>query len=365
MRRLYLLAALPVLASCTGITEPGAGPVSGTWVSVSAGGAHTCALDSKGRVACWGANDRGQAGTGAGGDWVQSPTYVASGITFASVSAGGRHTCGLDGKGQVWCWGANDMGQLGDGTFSDRSTPVRVQAPDTFTQVSAGWDHTCAVSRGGTILCWGDNVQGQAGIGQATQNPVPPTAVRSSVSFSEVSAGRVHTCAIATTGSAFCWGANGDGVLGEGTLIDSPLPTLVVGAHTFVDIVAGDTDSCAMDAEGMGWCWGPNSYGQVTAGSMTIVGTPGPRSPVALVSLGVGDSWTCALAAAGYVTCWGVRWDDPQGTNYPVDRAGWQPSALAGKSAQALSVGARHACALLDTGQVVCWGQGVKNGPQA
>lgn len=355
---LYMVALI-ALAGCSGVTEPDSMALAGPWSSVSAGGAHTCALDIDGRASCWGANDRGQAGTGSTAAWVEAPTPIAAGdAAFVSISAGDRHTCAVDGEGAVWCWGANDTGQLGDGTYIDRDQPVAVTLNGRFEAVSAGAGHSCATGRDGVVVCWGENIHGQVGAGLATPDPLPPSAVQGPSRLVRLSAGEFHTCALASTGSTVCWGDNTEGALGTGALVDSPLPAAVAGQHDFRDVAAGGAHTCAIDLTGAGWCWGSNIHGEVAGEATTTVGTPAPRGTGGLTAIGAGESWTCALGTDGHVTCWGVRWNTSTDGVHPVDRAGWEPEAMVGKTAVRLSVGRRHACAVLDSGEISCWGEG-------
>src|SRR5438034_7907122 len=145
----------------------------------------------------------------------QGPTQPAP-LAFAAVSTGFEHTCGLAAAGALYCWGANSFGKLGDGTMSDRSSPVRVMGGVNFAAVSAGGHHTCAVTGAGTAYCWGFNNEGQLGDG-TTSNRSSPVPVAGALKFAAVSAGAYHTCAVTAAGAADCWGWNSSGQLGDGT----------------------------------------------------------------------------------------------------------------------------------------------------
>lgn len=141
---------------------------------------------------------------------------------------GDRHGCAVVAGGTVRCWGANDLGQLGNGTTTSSLAPVVVSGLSGVSRVSAGLTHTCAVLAGGAVRCWGSNDSGQLGDGTTTNQTTPVTAVASGAT--SVSAGEFSTCAI-VTGAALCWGGNGTGQLGLGDTVDHLVPTLVIRGH--------------------------------------------------------------------------------------------------------------------------------------
>ena len=179
----------PVVASAAfpgramDLPTPGAGNFAGA--TIAAGYDHTCALDPVGLAFCWGSNAKGQLGTAAlgfgPGQISAVPIDVAGGISFVAITAGEAHTCGLTFGGEVWCWGSNERGQLGNsglgvGPFSVSATPVQVTAPGlVFMAVSAGDQHTCAITVNNRALCWGDNQYGQLGDNREHETPLTPS----------------------------------------------------------------------------------------------------------------------------------------------------------------------------------------------
>jgi alpha-tubulin suppressor-like RCC1 family protein len=142
---------------------------------------------------------------------------VAGGLRFHEVDAGTLHTCGLTPGNRAYCWGDNEFGLLGDGTTTNRLTPVAVAGGLQFLQVSTGENfHTCGVATGNRAYCWGTNFTGQLGDGTTTRR-LTPVAVAGRLRFREVSAGPNHTCGVATGNVAYCWGLNDFGQLGDGT----------------------------------------------------------------------------------------------------------------------------------------------------
>src|SRR3989441_7748116 len=126
------------------------------FTAVSASGEFACGLTVAGAAYCWGANDRGQLGDGTTTDR-SSPVRVLGTVRFASLSTGDFHTCGLTAEGTAYCWGLNEQGQLGDGTEKQRSSPVAVVGGLRFSVLSAGGEQTCGIVMGGAVYCWGDN----------------------------------------------------------------------------------------------------------------------------------------------------------------------------------------------------------------
>lgn len=206
-----------------------------TFVAISAGRNHTCALQADGVAFCWGDNRFGQLGRGAVGGGttvagalplVGAADAVAGGaLRFKQISAGARHTCGVTTGNAVYCWGSNADGELGSGAVGGSSgTPAAVAGGGSYTAIDAGRAYACALSTSGAAFCWGRNTYGQVGNGSGNGlsggPPVAtPTAVVGGHTFSAITAGDRHVCAIATDAEApgaYCWGSNVLGSLGNG-----------------------------------------------------------------------------------------------------------------------------------------------------
>lgn len=142
-------------------------------VAIAAGGAHTCAVDSAGAGWCWGLNDRGQTGSGLADTAVLTPAPVTGGLTFRGVTAGGQFTCGLAADSLAYCWGANDVGQLGDSSHTDRAGPVPVAGAHRFIAISAGARHACGATADHVVWCWGYGVDGELGRPTAASSEFP------------------------------------------------------------------------------------------------------------------------------------------------------------------------------------------------
>lgn len=197
----------------------------GVVTSVGTGQLHTCAVSS-GSVRCWGLNNQGQTGIGRVSEHELSPALVPGLNNVTEVRAGADHTCALRSDGSVWCWGGNEFGQLGDGTFFPRTSPVRVDITDVRElSVNSDATHTCAIRNDHTVWCWGRNIAGQAGDGTMENRnvPVPVTA-----DMATVSVNWRHSCGVTRAGRPVCWGSNGSGRLGDGTTEPRTSPTPVL-----------------------------------------------------------------------------------------------------------------------------------------
>ena len=249
-----------------------------SFAAVSTGISHTCGVTPAGAAYCWGDNANGQLGDGSTTGEL-TPVLVAApaGVSFAAVSAGTSHTCGVTAAGAAYCWGFNADGELGDGSGTGQLTPVPVAAPPgvSFLAVSVGGNHTCGVTAAGAAYCWGSNGAGELGDGTTTSQ-LSPVQVAGSVSFATLTAGFFHTCGVTAAGAAYCWGANSSGRLGDGTTTQRLTPVLVAAPAgvSFAALSAGNSHSCGVTPAGAAYCWGDNFYGQLGDGTTTDQLTP-------------------------------------------------------------------------------------------
>jgi len=255
------------------------------FASVTAGVSHTCGVTEAGEAYCWGWNQYGQIGDGTITYGRHSPTKVATSLRFTSVAAGHYHTCGVTETGEAYCWGDNRYGELGDGTIrTRRKTPTRVATSLQFASVATGKRHTCGVTEAGEAYCWGRNELGQLGDG-TTSIRLTPIPVATSLQFASVITGYYHTCGHTDTGEIYCWGENGRGQLGDGTTTNRQSPTPVATSLRFGSVAGNLFHSCALTSEGMAYCWGWNRNGELGDGTTTSRPMPvqviDPSAPVA------------------------------------------------------------------------------------
>jgi hypothetical protein len=320
--------------------------------AVSAGDLHTCARASAGGVKCWGNNDSGELGDGTTTD---RPTPVdvsglTSGVAAVTAAKGQDYTCARTSAGGVKCWGANDFGQLGDGTTRERRVPVDVSGLTSGVAEVAAAGHTCALTSAGGVKCWGSNEEGELGDGTTTERhtPVDVSGLTSGVAAISAGAGH-HTCALTRAGGVKCWGNNDIGQLGQVCRTPCTTPVDVSGLTSGVAAIsAGAFHTCALTSAGGVKCWGSITDGR------TPVDVSGLTSGVAAISAGAGH--TCALTSAGGVKCWGANINGQLGDG--TTKVRHTPVNVFGlmRGVAAISAGGQHTCALTSGGGVKCWG---------
>lgn len=291
--------------------------------SVGGGSAHTCALIKGGAVKCWGINNSGQLGDGTvSSHYTPKPVKtLRSGVVGLAV--GNAHNCAIMEAGGVKCWGHNAAGQLGDGTNTNRFVPVAVKGLKSgVIALAASSFHTCALMRSGSVKCWGVNEHGELGDGTKTNRltPVAVKGLRNVVAIASPSS-YSHTCALTEGGGAFCWGMNTHGQLGDGTTTDRTKPVPVQGLSRNVKAIApGGLHTCALLSSGAVRCWGYNLYGQLGDGSQDDRNVPGSVPGIDAVALAGGGFHTCALAKNGRAWCWGYNVGGQLGDGTMEDR---------------------------------------------
>ncbi|MCB9373107.1 MAG: carboxypeptidase regulatory-like domain-containing protein [Microthrixaceae bacterium] len=323
---------------------------------------------------------------------------------FRSLTAGDIHTCVVLG-GTVRCWGWGASGQLGTGTSFARGngpldmgaflTPAALGAGRTATAVTAGAEHTCALLDNSTIKCWGQNADGQLGQGDTTDrgdnanemgDNLPAVSLGSGRTATAVAAGANHTCALLDNGTVKCWGRNGNGQLGlgdttqrgdEANEMGGSLLSVSLGTgRTATAVAAGTNHTCALLDDATVKCWGGGIFGQLGLGDIADRGNQpnemgdalpavdlGPNRTATAIS--AGEFHTCALLDNGNVKCWGNNADGQLGQGDTANRGdapgemgtSLPPVSLgANRTATAVTTGGSHTCALLDNANVKCWG---------
>ncbi len=322
--------------------------VAGSSIMVAAGGDQRCVLDVVGTASCWGfwpVDIRVDSVTGGGELAAPRPIRMDTVVRLTTLSVGHRFACGLGADSLAYCWGENGAGQLGrDSVFSTSVVSSTVSgvgrldfgvrpiaSTERFIAVEAGVYHACAVAADGDAWCWGDNASGQLGNDQATcavqgLQCARPMRVLGGRSFTQVAAGRMHTCGIATDGTTWCWGARIRGQLGDGRADStvSALPVQVLIPQPLVTLTAYERHTCGVDAFGGAWCWGENGSRQIVNTAATVLPTPTfVASDVRQVAAGGGH--TCLLLNAGNTSC---RGDGSVGQLEPPSSAPASPPVM-------------------------------------
>lgn len=305
----------------------------------SVGGSNVCVIGN-GSVTCRGANDRGQG--------------LENGVSGArAVSSGLFHACALDAEGIARCWGANEAGQLGDGTRSDRAAPVRVETDFRFRELAAGVAHTCGLIADGRAACWGENLGGQLGDGSRDVRTTP-ALVSDERRFTKIVSGWNHTCAITPASEAYCWGLNREGQLGDGSRLDGLAPRRILGS---VDaLAAGSAHTCAV-SEGRVLCWGDNRAGQLGDGTTEVRASPNPVPdlPGNVADVATGAAHTCALLTDGTVHCWGQNLHGQLGTGQTTPSR-TPAEVVGGLRFERIQAGGGVTCGTTVDGVDYCWG---------
>lgn len=338
--------------------------LSGDVIAVAAGGFHNCALTSQGAVYCWGANESGQLGNNSSND-SSLPVRVANlPNDVVAITAGRTHTCALRGGGELVCWGFNESGQLGDGTNTTRWTPVAVASIGRSAKaVAAGGDNTCVIDLSDRVLCWGYNYTGQIGNGGFQDRNLPVLLTELTHGISKLSVGANHTCAVTLIGSVQCWGNQGGGQIGSGQAytgerVLNSAPKKVRGFGDQVSaLTVGHDHACARIGVDLK-CWGRNFINQFGNGALTDAATPVQIAvpPTGIVSVSAGNWHTCVVVAAGGIRCWGGNNSYGQvGTRQIYDLLPVEVPNV-DRASVAVVAGDYHNCALSSTGGAKCWG---------
>lgn len=278
---------------------------------VAAGFWHSVALAEDGSVYSWGRNTCGEVGNGS--TQVQKTPTKLTGFgsdKIVQIAAGACYSLALSENGTVYSWGENGSGALGDGTLTDRPSPVKVQGLDnvTVTQISSQFDHSLAVSNDGKVFAWGMNADGQLG-DDTRDSRSTPVRVKGldDVTITRVSAGGSHSVALAQDGTVYSWGENDQGAVGDGTLTDRLSATRVPGFQASA-VTAGMQHSVAIGTDNRVYSWGTNDMGQLGDGTTTSRNKPAKVPELASQTaskISAGGGHTLAIMGSGEVYAWG------------------------------------------------------------
>jgi alpha-tubulin suppressor-like RCC1 family protein len=293
--------------------------------AVEAGLWHTCALTVQGAVKCWGNNEYGQLGDGTRENRTKPVDVAGLSSGVVALAAGTAHTCALTSKKTVKCWGWNQSGQLGDGTTRDRSTPADVPGLAGVVALTSGAEHNCVLTAAGGVACWGSHSGSIVGEAYARDTSVPLNVPGLESGVTSLISGAFFNCAVMD--GVACWGSNTFGQFGDGTTFGQLAPERIPNLpDSLVPCAAGYGHTCGLSASGTAYCWGSNDVGQLGDGTRSIRLTPTPVNGLSgAVAFALGYGHTCVLTAAGGVKCWGgnSKGELGNGTNHnsltPVD----------------------------------------------
>lgn len=361
------------------------------FTKIAAGNLHTCGIEAITKKAyCWGANWNGQLGNNSDKDSLMPVQVLGvngdSAMSFSQITVGYNHSCGIEAVSKkAFCWGYNKYGQLGNNsTDYNKWTPVEVLGEGgglalSFSEIEAVEHHTCGMeSITQKAYCWGDNRNGQLGDNTFDNRSTPVKVVGigggEAISFTQITAGPNHNCGVETeTKKAYCWGSNSEGVLGNNSLLQSVIPVPILNFQgatmSFVQLEAGNNYSCGIQREDKkAYCWGDNSNGKLgnnstdpTITPIAVLGVEGDPA-MSFKKIAAGYKHTCGIELLNQKAhCWGENWQGQLGNNSQMES--WTPVKVMGvdggprMSFADLAVGYEHTCGIeADTNKAYCWG---------
>lgn len=367
----------------------------GPFTDVAVAMATVCATKKSGTVWCWGRDNYRQLGDGdlnssnatrpvqakvgnayqitAGTEAmfalvdtsVQAPKSsgdLNGKFTVAQTETNAMHACHIRPNGTIWCWGLEHNGEIGNGGAASETaaSPVMVTDPGPWYWVSAGLDHTCGIKTDGSAWCWGDDSSGQLGNGGITGDQVSPSPVvnTNTIPWAQISAGLSSTCAIKADGSLWCWGSDTDGALGNGAGGNSTQPSAVASTLPWTMVSVGYNTACGIKQDSTLWCWGDAYSGKLGNGTTT----PNLQSPAQIGT----DKWryivarndvSCGIKTDGSLWCWGLDENGKLGNGATLTANQTTPSLVAEPGPwQTVSSGNYRTCATKVDGTGWCWG---------
>jgi alpha-tubulin suppressor-like RCC1 family protein len=358
---------LPALFILGALTPPSAAPRTVKFVKVSAGEFFACAVlsgpQSASPLYCWGdgrsaifASGRASATPRA----IRLPTAIAR-TPIVSLAVGATpFACFAISTGQVFCWGENDYGELGDASETPRTTPVQIRLPEPAVAVTAGENMACALARSGAAYCWGNNAEGQLGAGDLGKHG-GPVRVQTHTRFTSLSAGAGGgACGLTQDAAVLCWGIPfGESETGDATVEDAqPSPPATLPAERYRALSVGNGFACVRNARGDVRCWGDANAGQLgaevfgPASSLQVQLPNGEQS----ILISAGFQSACAVTTSQRVACWG-RNDAGELGRMSEDASDRAPGFVVGDGRYLdVSTGGSLACAITVARSLECWG---------
>ena len=324
-------------------------------VKIAAGHNHTLVLKSDGTVWAWGDNYYGQLGNGT---LTNSSTAVqVIGLTgITDISGGLYHSIALKNDGTVWAWGYNGSGQLGNGSTGVYSiAPVQTIGLNDAIAITANSNHNIIIKDDNTAWAWGSNSDGQLGDGTTTQRTTPVQTIGLS-GVTAVSAGVLHSLALKNDGTLWAWGSNSNGQLGDGTTAGRTAPVQTIGLSGITGIAAGMNFSLALKNDGTLWAWGSNNAGQLGDNTTTNKTTPVQTNGInEIKSIAAGFYHGMALKIDGTVWAWGQNVSGQLGDG-TVSQKKIPTEVINLKGVTDIAAGENHSAALKNDGTIWIWG---------
>ena len=321
-------------------------PYNIEFVKVSAGTDHTLAIDTEGNLWTWGVYTYVQSGTNNVRKTTETPIQIKTDIKFKEISAGYNHSLAIDINGNLWAWGNNSEGQLGDGTTKPRETPIQIKSDIIFESIATGYYCSRAIDAEGNLWSWGDNGR-------------EPTQIETDTKFKMVSSTYKHSLAIDTEGNLWSWGDNSDYQLGDGTTTNSSTPKQIDSDTTFKSVAAGWDHSLAIDIEGNLWDWGYNHCGQLGYDGGTNYRVSKPKKidvGTKLKSISAGYFFSLAIDEENDLYVWGSNQYGRLGLSKDIEYM--KSPYIRESNVKSISAGAVHTLIITEEGSLFGCGNG-------
>lgn len=337
-------------------------PLSSQGGRISVAFSLTCYIDAEAELWCWGSDASGQLGNGPIYTGIQqSPTPVIEPGKWKKVRVSSDHACAIKANGTLWCWGADDVGQLGNGavTTANQESPIQI-GTDLWSDIAAQTNSTCGIkAEDGSLWCWGDDTDGKLGNG-ASGSSTTPVAISEPGPWKKINMAGGTACAIKRDGSAWCWGDDTYGAVGDGNgMVDSQVPVQIKEPGPWIDVGAGRT-SCGIKEDGSFWCWGRYLRGPGD------VPEPIPADGN-WAKVDVSEPVICAINENGSLWCGGDNDDGETGSGDPAGLINAPVPTLGGGHWVEVATSLNTVCGIKSDETVWCWGRDVNgnvgNGP--
>lgn len=343
-----LIAGLLGVKNCEAQSTP-------YFTTITAGASHVLAIKNNGTLWGWGKNGERELGDGTITNR-NSPVQIGSDTNWVTVSGGQYHSLAISADGGLWTWGMNNNGQLGNGSITTGNIPARVGTDSNWLSVAGGGTHSLGITKDGRLWAWGGNHYGQLG-DSSTIDKYVPTQIGTATNWISISSEGYHSLGITSDGKLWAWGWNSSGQLGDGTNNDKNVPTRIGSATNWVSISAGGGGfSVGLTADGKLWGWGTNNYGQLGDGTTNSRNTP--------VQIGTGTNWRSVYAGAfhilgitanGKLWACGFNYYGQLGDNSTSQRNGLVPVGSASNWV-IVSAGGNHSVGVTADAQPWAWG---------